>query len=103
VKEGPVLNDATIEDAIASGLQNCGTLVTTGADCLGVVEAESSAEFLDLLYNSDLVLAKGHANFETLDTLDREVFFLLKAKCPLVAEELRVAVGDTVFTAHKGG
>ncbi len=102
VKEGAVLNDATMEDAIASGLQNCGKLISTGSDCLGVLTDESSSQFLDLLYNTDLVVAKGHANFETLDTLDREIFFLLKAKCPLVAGELGVAVGDTAFIAHRG-
>lgn len=102
VKGGAVLNDVIIEDAIASGLDRLGRLITTGSDCLGVLPDKCSEEFLRLLDSVDIVVAKGHANFETLDTYGREIFFLLKAKCGVVAEELGVEVGDTVFTLGRG-
>ncbi|KPJ48805.1 hypothetical protein AMJ40_06835, partial [candidate division TA06 bacterium DG_26] len=101
VKGGAVLNDVTLEDAVSSGLNELGRLVTTGSNCLGVLPGKSSREFLSLLDNADLVVAKGHANFETLDTYGREIFFLLKAKCEVVAQELGVEVGDTVFTVKE--
>jgi uncharacterized protein with ATP-grasp and redox domains len=43
------------------------------------------------------VLAKGQGNFETLDGTPGEIFFLLKAKCPEVAAELKVSEGAQVF------
>ena len=97
VKGGAVLNDVTYEDAIASGLDRVGKLITTGSNWLGVIESRCSREFLELLDGVDVVVAKGHANFETLDTYGREIFFLLKAKCEIVAEALGVKLGDTVF------
>lgn len=101
VRGGPVLNDVTLEDAVASGLDRLGKLITTGSNCLGVLQDRCSEEFLELLENVDVVVAKGHANFETMDTFRREIFFLLKAKCEVVAKELGVELGDTVFTLKK--
>ncbi len=101
VKGGAVLNDVTLEDAVASGLDQLGKLITTGSNCLGVLRDRCSRDFQKLLDSVDLVVAKGHANFETLDVWGREIFFLLKAKCEMVAQELGVEVGDTVFTLKK--
>jgi len=100
VKGAPILNDATVEDAKVSQLDAYGRVVTTGSGWLGVVKEKSSAEFLELLESADVVVAKGHANFETLDSYEREIFFLLKAKCVVVARELGVDVGDTVFVRN---
>ena len=97
VKSGPILNDATLEDARQVGLDRLARLITTGSNSLGVNLEECSEEFKQLLWSADLVLAKGHANFETMDQLDREVYLLLMAKCPVVARELGVEVGDVVL------
>jgi uncharacterized protein with ATP-grasp and redox domains len=46
----------------------------------------------------DLVISKGQGNYEALmDEAQRSVFFLLKAKCPMLAEKLSVQVNDYVF------
>lgn len=97
VKSGPILNDATLQDAHQVGLNRVAQLITTGSNSLGINLQECSEEFKRLLWSVDLVLGKGHANFETMDQLDREVYLLLMAKCPVVAEELGVKVGDTVL------
>jgi uncharacterized protein with ATP-grasp and redox domains len=97
VKGGPILNDVTMEDARTSGLGKLGRLISTGSDCLGISRDSCSEEFLELLDGVDIVVAKGHANFETLNRWGREIFFLLKAKCEVVARELGVDIGDTVF------
>jgi uncharacterized protein with ATP-grasp and redox domains len=102
VKGGPILNDVTMKDAQDSGLDTLGKLVSTGSDCLGISRDSCSAEFLELLDGVDIVVAKGHANFETLDQWGRDIFFLLKAKCEVVARELGVDVGDTVFVRGPG-
>lgn len=103
VKSGPILNDATMEDALSSELGDAVKLIATGTDELGVSTERCSAQFRESFDNSDLIIAKGHANFETLDEQPKEIFFLLKAKCEVVARRLGVEIGDSVLTRVKRG
>lgn len=103
VKGGPVLNDATIEDAKQVGMDNLCRVITTGNNFLGVVEKGLSSEFQNSLQNSDLIISKGQANYETIseiETFRTKTYFLLKAKCELVGEELGVKFGDLTFQLY---
>lgn len=102
VRRSPVLNDATRADAEEVGLDKLSTIVDPGAEMLGVVPALSSPEFRKLFREADVVIAKGQANYETLDECERGVFFLLKAKCPVVAGVLSVAEGQAVVLFKPG-
>ena len=53
-------------------------------------------KFLDLFYDADIVVSKGQGILNPFQT-KKSNFFLLKAKCPVVAENLGVAVNDYVF------
>ena len=46
---------------------------------------------------ADLVVAKGQGNYETLSDEDKNIFFILKAKCPLIAQHLGCDVGQMVM------
>jgi uncharacterized protein with ATP-grasp and redox domains len=46
-----------------------------------------------------MIISKGQGNYESLSEEDR-VFFLLKAKCPVVARELGVNIGDTILKGN---
>jgi hypothetical protein len=100
VKGGPILNDATVEDAEAAGIDLLARVVTTGSNYLGVIPEFCSAELCSLLETCDLALAKGQANYESLEGTalagDR-TFFLLRAKCPCVASHLGVECGASVL------
>jgi len=85
VKDGPALNDATIEDAKAAGLDGIARLVTTGYAGIGVVFEKSSPEFCKLFQDAPVIIAKGMGNFESLSELGPRLFFLLQAKCDVVA------------------
>ncbi len=98
VKSGPVLNDITIDDVYSTGIENTAEIIETGSSSLGIIWEDVSDMFKDIYKKADIVIAKGHANIETLDDADREIFFLLKAKCNVVAEELGVPVNSFVFT-----
>lgn len=98
VKSGPVINDATMEDAVQTGLTDVARVITTGSDDIGIDWRRVSDEFLTEFHNSQIVLAKGHGNFETCHDRQGPLYFLLKAKCELVASELGVKLGDIVFT-----
>ena len=48
-----------------------------------------------------LIIAKGQANYETLDDCPREIFFLLKTKCPLVGRHIGRGVGSLVLHRNR--
>jgi uncharacterized protein with ATP-grasp and redox domains len=113
VKSGPIINDATMEDAEEVGLTAVARVIGTGCDYTGINWERSSREFIETFRAADVVLAKGQGNFETLDetpchgTADGrdgpgEIFFLLKAKCTEVAAELNVPQGAQIFLRSRG-
>ncbi|MDP4181816.1 MAG: ARMT1-like domain-containing protein [Bacillota bacterium] len=104
VKGGPVLNDCTLEDAEQIGLTSVCEVVTTGNDLLGVVFERSSEEFLNVFNKADIIISKGQANFESLEGNEMagsNIFFVLRAKCPLVAKCLGVNFGDIVLKRNR--
>jgi uncharacterized protein with ATP-grasp and redox domains len=90
VKAAPILNDATLEDALAAGLNDVSTVVDNGSSALGTVLGLCSPDFLRHFSSADLIIAKGQANYETLSYIKRPIYFLLQAKCPVVARHLGV-------------
>lgn len=100
VKGGPILNDATVEDALQSGIDKTAEIITTGCNYLGAPLQKISGEVRRLLERSNLIISKGQANFESLEheEMAREkVFFLLKIKCESVGKVARAKFGDIVF------
>jgi len=82
-----VLNDVSARELEASGLGGY-PWVATGNHASGVIREQCSPEFLEHLEKSDLVIAKGQGNFETLSEYDIPVYCLFRAKCPVVRGEL---------------
>jgi uncharacterized protein with ATP-grasp and redox domains len=99
VRPQPIINDATMDDALQAGLDRVATLISTGSDMPGILLEEASPEFLAIFNHADMVISKGMGNFETLSDVERPIFFLLKAKCGLLAENVGVEVGDSVLYA----
>jgi hypothetical protein len=97
VKGGPILNDATREDAIAAGVDQGAQIVSTGSDAPGTILGRCSEEFRRLYDRAELVLAKGQANYETLSEQGPRVFFLLQTKCPVIARDVGVPVQSIVL------
>jgi len=97
VKSGPIINDATMQDARTAGLTKLVKVITTGGNDVGVDWTNVSKEFRKAVRDADVILAKGHGNFETCDDRPENFFFLLKTKCEVVARELGVQYGDLVF------
>ena len=98
VKSVPVINDATIEDAEQVKMNNVAEVIATGSDAPGTILNLCSEEFLKIYNNADMIISKGQGNYETLSEENKkDIFFLLKAKCALIAEHLKVKVGDIVL------
>jgi len=96
VKGHPIINDATIEDVRETGLTEIVRIITTGSDAPGTILETCNEKFINEFKRSDLIIAKGQSNYETLSDRDHNIFFLLKAKCPAIAYNLDVAVGDII-------
>jgi len=97
VKGGPILNDATREDALAAGVDQVATIVSTGSDAPGTILDHCSEEFRRLYDDAELVIAKGQANYETLSEAGSKVFLLLQTKCPVIARDVGVPVRSIVL------
>jgi uncharacterized protein with ATP-grasp and redox domains len=97
VRGAPVINDATIEDARYTGLDDFARVISNGSDAPGTVLQECSPEFTRAFDEADLIIAKGQGNFETLsDVKNKRIFFLLQVKCPVIARDIGFAVGAFV-------
>ena len=101
VKSGPVINDATRADAEEVGLTKLCPVIETGADAVGVDWTAASEEFKDVFRAADIVVAKGQGNYETRDENPEEIFFILKVKCPVIADALRLPEGSNVFLRNR--
>jgi len=97
VKGAPVINDATIEDAKAAGLTDLIEIIDNGDDAPGTILESCSEEFLQRFSQADLIIAKGQGNYETLSDSDKNIFFILKAKCSVIAEHLDCQVGTLIL------
>ncbi len=90
----PILNDITREDALQAGIERFARVIDNGDDSAGCVLSRCGAEFLEELGRADLLISKGQGNFETLNETALEAFFLLKAKCPVIARVAGCTQGD---------
>lgn len=101
VKGGPIVNDATMEDAISTGIVDLVRVIDNGHCAQGTVLKDCSSDFVSEFNESDLIISKGQANFETLsDINDKTIFYLLRAKCSSVAESIGCKQMDYVLTSR---
>jgi len=98
LKGGPLINDATVEDAIYVGLEKVPGIefLKVGNGEPGTGPERISREVEGWIARHDLVISKGQGNYEDLSEL-HNIFFMLIAKCPLVASDLGVNPGDIVL------
>ena len=99
VKAGPIINDATREDAIAAGLNEVAEIIDNGSNTPGTLLARCSSDFRKRFDRAALIIAKGQANYETLSVSAAPICILLQAKCPVIAGELGVEQGAIVVKA----
>ncbi|MDL1968045.1 MAG: ARMT1-like domain-containing protein [Deltaproteobacteria bacterium] len=97
VKGSPVINDACLADAQATGIADLVEVIDNGSDAPGTILGECSEEFKRRFENADLIIAKGQGNYETLSDVKKDIFFVLKAKCPVIAQHIGCEKGSLVF------
>jgi uncharacterized protein with ATP-grasp and redox domains len=106
VKEGPVLNDATLKDAEYVNLNEiCDKVITTGDDTIGLVMDKVSEEFKKALKETDIIISKGQGNFESLigfeKNIGKHICYVLRVKCEVVAKSLGIPSSSNVVKLCK--
>lgn len=103
VKAGPIVNDALLADVEQVGLADLVRVVDTGSNYFGFPWQHVSEAAREEFRAADLVISKGHANFETVTELGPEAnktWYLLKVKCKEVARQIGTHCGAVVLLSH---
>lgn len=101
VKGRPIINDATMKDAELVGLTKAVEVIDNGSDGPGTILESCSQNFRGRFACADLIIAKGQGNYETLSEVNKNIFFVLKAKCPVIARDLECKVGEMILRRSK--
>jgi len=96
VRGAPVINDATLTEAGEAGLCDVVHVIHNGSDAPGTLLSQCTGAFRQRFEQAELVIAKGQGNYESLTETDRQVFFLFKVKCALVADDAGMPLGAHV-------
>ena len=98
VRDKPIINDATLVDAVEVGLDKVARVISSGSVYPGTILPEANPEFQQLYADADLIISKGQGNFETLLPIAEEkLFFLLRIKCEPMASLSGVRQGSLVL------
>lgn len=97
VRGKPILNDVTMEDAQITGITALVEVIDNGSDAPGTILEDCSEDFRRRFDESDLLIVKGQGNFETLNNVPKNRFFLLRPKCSVLAEHLGCKIGSLVL------
>ena len=97
VRSEAIINDVTEKEAVASGLDQVSKIVSTGCSAPGAILEDCSDEFIDIYNKSDIIISKGQGNYEALSEEKGNIFFLLKAKCPMISRKLNVNLNEYIF------
>jgi damage-control phosphatase, subfamily I len=91
VRGGPVINDATMEDAEYTGMTQVATVISNEYDAPSTIINKSGKHFQKYFKNADLIISKGQGNLEGLIPLnDSRIFFLVMIKCDVMSEFMKV-------------
>ena len=101
VRGGSVLNDATAEDAVYAGLDSVAELITNGEAVAGTIYEMLSDEARKVLDSSDVILAKGQGNYESMSGQGRHVFYEFLCKCELFTARFSVPRLTGIFIEEK--
>lgn len=76
-------------------------VITNGSDGPGTILETCSPQFRERFDRADLIVAKGQGNYESLSDVDKHIFFILKAKCPVIARDLDGEIGEMILRPNK--
>ncbi|MDO8453542.1 MAG: ARMT1-like domain-containing protein [Sulfurimonas sp.] len=97
VRGNPIINDVTMKEALSAGFEKLCEVVDSGVNTPGFAYSRANPHAKQLFDTADLVISKGMGNYECLTPSHRKnICFLLKVKCHVVANSLNKEVGDII-------
>ena len=96
----PVINDVTYEDAVRAGIDKVATIISSETSAPGLILKTCNPEFKRLFENAEFIISKGQGNYEGLSEEKLPIFFLLKVKCWVIANDLEVNDGDIILKGN---
>ena len=100
VRDAPILNDATMEDALALGFDRIADCLTTtgGGAEIGLDMAKMPADLAKAIGDCTIIISKGMANYESLSAYRNlpPVAYLMCIKCEMIAEDAGIARGSKI-------
>ena len=101
VREKPIINDATFDDAVSVGLDKVATIISSGSDAPGTILSQCSPKMRGYYQAADLIISKGQGNYESLSDRSETIFFMFKVKCPVIARDCGFDLDSLVLTSTK--
>ncbi len=102
VKSAPIINDVTLDDAEYVKMDEVCNVRENGSSLIGTQLDDIDKELKEFLLNKKvLVISKGQGNFETLYDTGVDVYFILKAKCEVIAKMFNTKIGNSIFYHQK--
>lgn len=102
VRGGPVINDVTTDDARQASFAEVAEVVDNGSDFPGTILRDCSDTFRHRFLEADMVISKGQGNYESLDEVKKNIFFLFKVKCSVVARHIDHQIGTLMLLNNYG-
>ena len=101
VRGDNVLNDATAEDAKYVGLDAEAEIISNGEAVAGTIYEMQPDEAKNVFDHSDVILAKGQGNYESLSGQGRHIFYEFLCKCELFTSRFNVPKLTGIFIEEK--
>ena len=83
------------------GLNLICKVIDNGTDIPGTYLEEVSLECLNQIKNSDLIIAKGLGNFETLHGSKLNIYYMFLCKCKYFADKFNLKQWESVLTNER--
>jgi len=96
VRGRTILNDVTLADAQTVGIPQVARVISSGGDGPGCELARATPETIRCFETADVIISKGQGNYEALSDTPYKIYFLLKVKCQVIAEDIGGRKGDSV-------
>jgi damage-control phosphatase, subfamily I len=100
VRDAPILNDATMEDALAFGFDRVADCLTTtgGGAEIGLDLEKMPADLAEAIHRCTIIISKGMANYESLSEYDNlpPVAYLMCVKCEMIANDTGIPRGSRI-------
>ncbi|MCR5794324.1 MAG: ARMT1-like domain-containing protein [Solobacterium sp.] len=101
VRGKEVLNDATREDAVYTGLEQIAEIIDNGEAIAGTIFEYLPDHAKKAIGEADVILSKGQANYESLCRQGWHIFYSFLCKCELFTDRFNVPRLTGIFIEER--